>query len=568
MPAITAHQSTQTTKLLLIGDSGCLAGDTLLSVTRGSSAGKKFTLKQLYKIYHKPHHNVSRSLHTYLLSDVGGYVESTKMDRIVFSGIKPVFQIIAGRYSIRATADHQFKTPNGWARLCELKPGDAVTVWRSKRDKTITRRQLMPPSSANRAVVYSIPYHPFGQANFVAGRDYKRLPKARLVIEASMNGMSIDELIRILRSEPERAATLSYLGHGVEVHHLDGDETNDTLENLQILSPDEHLDLHQEAKNRESKATHAMIIDSILPAGETETYDIMMPEPHHNFVAGGFVVHNSGKTGALASLAQAGYNLRILDLDNGLDVLKNYLTDPGSPYVKADPQIASRVNFVTLTDPIKNINGKLVVQSPSVWRKTMELLTEWKIKLPDGTEENLGKLSSWTSQDVIVIDSLSFLATAAMNHHLGMNGALLKDLTQNEARRAIGAGQNLLRDFLNLIFDSSIKCNVIVTAHITFVTDEGTAPRSVEGAAPSGAPQGYPAAIGRALSPHIPRYFNNMLIARASGPGRRRLYTDTQAVGTQIINAKSSAPMRVKPDYAIETGLAEYFKAVRGEPTP
>ena len=36
----------------------------------------------------------------------------------------------------------------------------------------------------------------------------------------------------------------------------------------------------------------------------------------------------AGKTGALASLASAGYNLRILDMDNGLDVLANVLNNP------------------------------------------------------------------------------------------------------------------------------------------------------------------------------------------------------------------------------------------------
>ena len=35
----------------------------------------------------------------------------------------------------------------------------------------------------------------------------------------------------------------------------------------------------------------------------------------------------SGKTGALASLVKAGYKLRILDMDNGLDALKQTIHD-------------------------------------------------------------------------------------------------------------------------------------------------------------------------------------------------------------------------------------------------
>lgn len=269
----------------------------------------------------------------------------------------------------------------------------------------------------------------------------------------------------------------------------------------------------------------------------------------------------SGKTGSLASLAAAGYNLRILDLDNGLDVLKSYLTDPNSSYVKANPRVADRVNFVTLTDPMKNVNGKLIVQAPKVWSRTMDLLTHWK----DG-DIDLGPVVSWGPQDVIVLDSLSFLSAAALNHHLSLNGALLKARTQNEGRRDIGQAQNLLRDFLSLIFDKSIKCNVVVTAHITFVSEEGGTPTSGEDRAPSGPAQGYPAAIGRALSPHIPRYFNNVLIYRSTGAAsgvRKEIFTQTQAVGSQLINAKSAAPLKVAASYPISTGLADYFKAVR-----
>ena len=53
----------------------------------------------------------------------------------------------------------------------------------------------------------------------------------------------------------------------------------------------------------------------------------------------------AGKTGALASLAQAGYNLRILDLDSGVDVLRNLLGD----------NAAANVESVTLTDPMKPV---------------------------------------------------------------------------------------------------------------------------------------------------------------------------------------------------------------------
>lgn len=277
----------------------------------------------------------------------------------------------------------------------------------------------------------------------------------------------------------------------------------------------------------------------------------------------------SGKTGALASLAAAGYNLRILDLDNGLDVLKNYVTDPTSQYVKQAPNCAERIQYVTITDGMRNVNGRVFPAKVSVWDRTMRMLNEWKEPaVGDMPEINLGKVADWTAQEVLVLDSLSMLATGAHNFHLSMNAGLGQNRTQNEYRRDVGATQALITTFLELIYSDAIKCNVIVLAHITAINDYGGKPdqESKDEAAKSA--RGYPSAIGRALSPRIPRYFNNVLVAQTVGTGRgtrHRIYTQPTIVDGQIINAKSSAPLRVAPEYPLETGLADYFKAVRGQ---
>ena len=50
----------------------------------------------------------------------------------------------------------------------------------------------------------------------------------------------------------------------------------------------------------------------------------------------------SGKTASLAELANAGYNLRILDYDDGLAILPEFLNSDA----------VNRVSYVTLKDPI------------------------------------------------------------------------------------------------------------------------------------------------------------------------------------------------------------------------
>ena len=75
--------------------------------------------------------------------------------------------------------------------------------------------------------------------------------------------------------------------------------------------------------------------------------------------------------------------------------------------------------------------------------------------------------------------------------------------------------------------------------------------------------QGFATAIGRAVVPRIPRFFNSVLMAKKTG-GKHRIYTRT---GLNV-NLKTSAPLRVPAEFPLETGLADYFQAVRGELKP
>lgn len=268
----------------------------------------------------------------------------------------------------------------------------------------------------------------------------------------------------------------------------------------------------------------------------------------------------SGKTGALASLAAAGYNLRILDADNGIDLLLDYLRNPASMYFKKDPRSIERVAYTVCSDKMRTIGGQIFPMEARAWPLLISRLEHWKEPATaDAPAIDFGRLTSWTEQDILVIDSMSFTATAAHNFVLQMNGNLggAKTPTQNEARRNIWAAQNMLRDMLAMLYDSNVKCNVIVTAHITFVNELGEKPADGQSQM-----QGYPSAIGRALSPHIPRYFNTVLFAKTVGSGpaaRHKIYTTPQGV----VNVKSSAPLSVAPEYPLETGLADYFSALR-----
>ena len=266
----------------------------------------------------------------------------------------------------------------------------------------------------------------------------------------------------------------------------------------------------------------------------------------------------SGKTGSLCSLAAAGYNLRILDLDNGIDIIRNLLTAPNTQYKIPREELASRVMYRTLTEPQKAVGGNLRPVRAQVWTQMTQMLENWKWTTPEGEVEDLGKVVDWTDRDVLVIDSLTRAAQAAMNFHQQLNGRLGQDGVSNEWRRDIGAAQAHVKHLMDLLSDSSVKCNVVLIAHVTYVADKGTGATMPDEASPE---HGHPLAIGRALSPLIPTWFNNVLLAKADDAGTRKLWTKPQGK----VLTKASNPLAVKPNYDIANGLAEYFAAVRGE---
>ena len=246
----------------------------------------------------------------------------------------------------------------------------------------------------------------------------------------------------------------------------------------------------------------------------------------------------AGKTGALASLVQAGYNLRVIDCDNGIETLAGIMMDPKSPYSRPRP---GQIIYETVTDQMKNQNGKLVPKQAKAWQRIAGLLEKWKTD-----EHDLGSITTWGPNDVLVIDSLSTAGNAAMNFVLAMNARLGQQPFQSDWYQ----GQQLLEQLLLTLYDEAVKCNVIVCCHITYIGEDGKPER------------GYPASLGKAFSPRIGRYFNHMLMARTMGTGssqRRVIVTQS----TQLVELKNTIPFRVKPEYPISTGLAEYFAAIR-----
>lgn len=232
---------------------------------------------------------------------------------------------------------------------------------------------------------------------------------------------------------------------------------------------------------------------------------------------------STGKTGSLVSLLSAGYKFKILDMDNGLETLKTY-----ARMAQAD---LSLVEFETYRDSYRSTSaGPLIKGAPKAFTNAMQKMTEWS-ELED-------------SNCIFVLDSLSAFGRAAWEWARGMNP------TAKDPRQWYFAAQQAVESCIALLTGDGFKLNVILISHVNYkeVTE--------------GVHKGHVNAIGSALGPIIPRYFNTLLLAETQGAGRN-VKRKIKTLPTGVIDLKIPSP-QAEAEYPLETGLADIFKLLRG----
>jgi hypothetical protein len=232
---------------------------------------------------------------------------------------------------------------------------------------------------------------------------------------------------------------------------------------------------------------------------------------------------STGKTGSLVSLLAAGYKFKILDMDNGLETLKIY--------ARQSQLDLSGVEFETYRDQYRSTTaGPLIKGQPKAFTDAMSKMTEWSEIEDDKT--------------IFVLDSLSAYGRAAYAWANGLNPGV------NDKRQIFFAAQQAVESSIALRTGDNFKMNVIIISHVNYkeVTE--------------GVTKGHANAIGSALGPVIPRYFNTLLLAEVSGAGknvRRKIKT----LPTGVIDLKIPSP-QAEAEYPLETGLADIFKLLKG----
>lgn len=317
-PSLWPHQVAAVEMLEPLGcgmlamDMGCVDGAAEVVVNHCRST-RRLSLRDLYGKFHG--RRWRHEFPTYLRALCGTEFRQHELRDVRCTGHKPVVRLeLETGEILRLTPDHEVARPdNKWTAAELLKPGDHVVcngtpacrecgstenlvTWRYAKAfglcKPCSYRFRKPVLRTKRSIVDKD-----GYVRLYNRHDHPRANKAGQVYEH----LVVAEMM-LMRS----------LAVGEEVHHLNGNRADNRPENLQITNRRQHNLTHRCHRHLDGGSTinggrvmfvpRIGVIKSVTPDGETDVYDVVMADPHRNFVANGIVVHNCGKSFAAIEL--------------------------------------------------------------------------------------------------------------------------------------------------------------------------------------------------------------------------------------------------------------------------
>ncbi len=262
----------------------------------------------------------------------------------------------------------------------------------------------------------------------------------------------------------------------------------------------------------------------------------------------------TGKTGSLASLPPAGYNLRILNFDR---------PDGLRPILKFMPaKFRSQVDYVNCSDKIK-VGPKRIetVGRPNALNKATDLLDKgWKYT-DDVTGElvDLGYVSDWGPKEVLVLDSLTSMGRASMRRTLALNVRVQKGARKSDWGQAI----DIQDGFCEKLCSDDTPCNVVVISHLTLLTlddkdDDDVTQKPIN----AFGSKKYPSALGNKLPQKIGQHFDVIVEARLVGSGTnvRRILTATPRLDLDL----RASVVNLPKEFPLDVGLVQLFEQLKG----
>lgn len=307
-PAVR-YETSKGLTVFLWGHPGCLDGETtVVKYKRGARGGSRnIKLKNFYaKFNGLPSRSLGKpfdlSLPTYLHSvRSDGTVFYNRVLRVLYSGPRPCVRVSASTGDqLVCTLDHPFLTTEfEYAQACELLGREVLLLG------TMRPQQSLDKTRRSKRVAVYTRFHPYGCERVVHAIErmtnpteytYRQVQRARLVVEAEMNGASYKDFVHALKHDAASCSQFRYLDPRLEVHHCDENTLNDKRDNLRVLTKEAHARLHGKLRNFNIDGYRAARITDVSCVGQRDTFDITMDPSCPNFAASRFFVHNTWKT--------------------------------------------------------------------------------------------------------------------------------------------------------------------------------------------------------------------------------------------------------------------------------
>lgn len=259
----------------------------------------------------------------------------------------------------------------------------------------------------------------------------------------------------------------------------------------------------------------------------------------------------TAKTGMIASLANAGYKIRMLDYDGNSQSLLTY----------TDADKLANIDIVFLEDKMRNGDRFIeTVGIPTAFRAGLDLMDEWKYKEPDGTVVSLGRSRDWGCDTIVVLDSITSMGLASFRRQQSLSNKTPLNTTE----QVWGLAMAQQEAFIEKLTSEANNFHVIVLAHLKIVgprdirKEDEDITKAIKSELHELIPNRlFPSALGKALPPVIGGHFP-ILIEAANDFKGGRVERVIRVVPRPELDLK--LPSKVSFDKAkIEDGLARIF---------
>lgn len=298
----------------------CLAPDTLVHFERRGQNGKRYVYKmRIEDVWKKWQPSVRKSrperqtnalrkrqriqeMSLRCLDEEGHEITSTRVVDVIRGEPKPMVRVTtaSGRV-ITATRAHRFMTNRGWTTLGEAIDAQLMlTLEGTTRAKAQRWERPIIDESSERwrpVLGWEGLYEVSSEGrvrrlrNGQASNPKRNTPGAQGydVVSLSRGGQTYTFTVHTLVLEAFEGPR----PEGTEARHLDDNRGNPSLANLEWASPKRNAQDRVDHDRQQRLVPVFEEIVSVEDAGELPTYDLSVEGPWHNFIADGFVVHNS-----------------------------------------------------------------------------------------------------------------------------------------------------------------------------------------------------------------------------------------------------------------------------------